>query len=96
MSLNEIIKQFQIVAKGHNVTYEIVNPMNHTIAATDVTSGHVPENGGTCQPIFATVTAKQYLDCIRISPPCSWQTMVVTAIDSKKSNLRMILQLDHC
>jgi hypothetical protein len=29
------------------VTYEIVNLLNHSRAAPDVTSGHVPENGGT-------------------------------------------------
>ena len=46
-SSNEIIKQFQILAKGHNETYEIVNPMKHTRTATDVIGGHVPENGGT-------------------------------------------------
>jgi hypothetical protein len=46
-SSNEIIKQFQIVAKGHNVTYEIVDLLNHKRAATNVISGHVPENDGT-------------------------------------------------
>jgi translation initiation factor 2 alpha subunit (eIF-2alpha) len=44
---NEIQKEFQILAKGHNVTYEIVNPLKHTRPATDVTGGHVSENGGT-------------------------------------------------
>jgi hypothetical protein len=40
-------KQFQILAKGHNVTYEIFNPPKHTRPATDDTDEHVPENGGT-------------------------------------------------
>jgi hypothetical protein len=46
-SSNEIIKQFQIVAKGHNVTYYVINPLKHTISAIDDTDGHVSENGGT-------------------------------------------------
>jgi hypothetical protein len=33
--------------KGHNVTFKIVNPLVHTMSATDVFDGHVPENGGT-------------------------------------------------
>jgi hypothetical protein len=40
-------KEVQIVAKGHNVTYEIFNPLKHTRTATDVKDGHVPENGDT-------------------------------------------------
>jgi hypothetical protein len=38
-------KEFQIVAKGHNVTYEIVNSLKLTRGATDVKDGHVSENG---------------------------------------------------
>jgi hypothetical protein len=30
------------------VILEIVIPMNYTRITTDVTGGHVPENGGTC------------------------------------------------
>jgi hypothetical protein len=37
----------QNVGKGRNEILEIVNPMKHTTVAKDVTSGHVPENGGT-------------------------------------------------
>jgi hypothetical protein len=48
MSLNEIKKECQIPGKGHNETYEIVNPMEHMQTASDVIQGHVPENGGTC------------------------------------------------
>jgi hypothetical protein len=48
VSLNEIKKQFQIAGKGDTETLEIANPMEHTTVATDDTSGHVPENGGTC------------------------------------------------
>jgi hypothetical protein len=48
MSLNEIIKQYQIPGKGQNETLEIVNPAKRTTAATDAVDGHVPENGGTC------------------------------------------------
>jgi hypothetical protein len=40
-------KECQIVAKGHNVIYEIVNSLKHTRTATDVNDGHVSENGGT-------------------------------------------------
>jgi hypothetical protein len=63
-SSNEIKKQFQILAKGHNVNYEIVNPMNHTRAATDVISGHVPENDGTWQSssLFCNCDRKAALD----------------------------------
>jgi hypothetical protein len=43
----ETKKQIQILAKGHNVTYEIFNPLKHTRPATDDTDEHVPENGGT-------------------------------------------------
>jgi hypothetical protein len=46
-SSNQFIKEIQIVAKGHNETYEIVNPLKYTTAATDVIGGHVSENGGT-------------------------------------------------
>jgi hypothetical protein len=46
-SSNGIIKAFQIVAKGHNETYEIANPVEHTTAAKDVKGEHVSENGGT-------------------------------------------------
>jgi hypothetical protein len=38
-------KEFQIVAKGQNVTYAIVVPLKHTRGATDVKDGHVSENG---------------------------------------------------
>jgi hypothetical protein len=48
MSLNEIGKECQIPGKGHNETYEIVNPMEHMQTVSDVIQGHVPENGGTC------------------------------------------------
>jgi hypothetical protein len=47
-SSNGIKKQSQILAKGHNVTYEIVNPLKHTSAATDDVGERVSENGGTC------------------------------------------------
>jgi hypothetical protein len=40
-------KEIQIVGKGHNVTYEIVNLVKHTRTASDVNGAHVPENGGT-------------------------------------------------
>jgi hypothetical protein len=36
------------VAKGHNVTYEIVDLLKHMRAAINLTGGHVSENGGTC------------------------------------------------
>jgi hypothetical protein len=42
-----MIKQIQILAKGHNETYEIVNPMKHTTSATDETGRRVSKNGGT-------------------------------------------------
>jgi hypothetical protein len=35
------------MAKGHNETCEIVNPLKYTTAATDVIGEHVPGNGGT-------------------------------------------------
>jgi hypothetical protein len=50
--LNGIKKQRQIVAKGHNETLEIVNSVEHTKAAKDVNSDHVPGNGGTCSSHF--------------------------------------------
>jgi hypothetical protein len=57
--LGEIIKEFEILAKGHNETYEIVNPMKHTRTATNVIGAHVSENGGTCLFAFLlTVRAK--------------------------------------
>jgi hypothetical protein len=45
-SSNEIKKQFQILAKGHNVTYEIVISVEHTRAAKNVIHDHVSENRG--------------------------------------------------
>jgi hypothetical protein len=47
MSSNEIIKQIQILAKGHNETYEIAIPMENARFRTEAVDGHVPENGGT-------------------------------------------------
>jgi hypothetical protein len=52
MSLNEIKKEFGILAKGHNETYEIANPKKHTRTATNVNGAHVSENGGTCHSTF--------------------------------------------
>jgi hypothetical protein len=46
-SSNAILKQFQILAKGHNETYEIVNPMNYARFLTVSVGEHVSENGGT-------------------------------------------------
>jgi hypothetical protein len=40
-------KRNPIMAKGHNETYEIVNPPEYTTAATDVIGEHVSGNGGT-------------------------------------------------
>jgi hypothetical protein len=40
-------KRNGIPAKGQNETLGIVNPLEHTRAATDAVDGHVPENGGT-------------------------------------------------
>jgi hypothetical protein len=45
-SSNRMKKKCQIVAKGHNVTYEIANSLKHTRTATDVKDGHVSENRG--------------------------------------------------
>jgi hypothetical protein len=49
MSPNDIKKQFQIPGKGQNELFEIVNPVEHTFAATNDFDGHASENGGTCQ-----------------------------------------------
>jgi hypothetical protein len=46
-SSNEIKKQFQILAKGHNVTYEIINRLEHMRDANEAVESHVPENGRT-------------------------------------------------
>jgi hypothetical protein len=63
-SSNGIKKQSQIVAKGHNVTYEIVNPLKHTSAATDDVGEHVSENGGTWQfTFFAFAITKKASRC---------------------------------
>jgi hypothetical protein len=40
-------KIVEICRKGHNELYEIVNPMEHTTAATESVRSHVPENGDT-------------------------------------------------
>jgi hypothetical protein len=40
-------KQFQILAKGHHETYEIVNPMEYARFLTGSVGEHVSENGGT-------------------------------------------------
>jgi hypothetical protein len=39
------------------VIYEIVNLLKHTRAATDVISGHVPENGGTFVTVHCEIAA---------------------------------------
>jgi hypothetical protein len=36
-----------IPGKGHNEILEIVNPLEHTTAATEAFDVHVPGNGGT-------------------------------------------------
>jgi hypothetical protein len=41
-------QNIQIAGKGHNVMLEFANPLVHTMAATDASDGHVPENGDTC------------------------------------------------
>jgi hypothetical protein len=48
-SANEIIKQLQILAKGHNANYNGIISLKHTKPATDDAGEHVPENGGTCE-----------------------------------------------
>jgi hypothetical protein len=53
-SPKDIKKQFQIPGKGQNELFEIVNPMEHTFAATNDFDGHASENGGTCQKACAT------------------------------------------
>jgi hypothetical protein len=47
MSSNDIKKQSQIPGKGHNETLEIVNPLEHMLAAKNVIKDHVPGNGDT-------------------------------------------------
>jgi hypothetical protein len=59
---NEIENEFQFVAKGHNETYEVVNPMEYARFLTVVICGHVSENGGTCSwrfPILQQCEQKQ-------------------------------------
>jgi hypothetical protein len=46
-SSNEREKQFQILAKGHNETDEIVIPMEYARFLTGSVGEHVSENGGT-------------------------------------------------
>jgi hypothetical protein len=41
------------LAKGHNVTYEVIIPLKHSTLATDEVDWHVSENGDTC-PHFVT------------------------------------------
>jgi chromosome segregation ATPase len=45
--------------KGHNEALEIVNPVEHTRAAKDVNSDHVPENRATCTRSCRHVLATQ-------------------------------------
>jgi hypothetical protein len=40
-------KKIQIVAEGHNVTYNGINSTKHMREATGAISVHVSENGGT-------------------------------------------------
>jgi hypothetical protein len=46
-SVADAKKIFEITGKGHNVLFEVANPLKHTIAATDPVHGHVSENGDT-------------------------------------------------
>jgi hypothetical protein len=50
-SSNEIKKQFPILAKGHNVTYEFVNAVEHTKVAKNVIKDHVSENRGAREDV---------------------------------------------
>jgi hypothetical protein len=50
MSSNGMKKESQIAGKGHNMTLEIVNPVNHTRTASEKVDVHVPGNGSTCHP----------------------------------------------
>jgi hypothetical protein len=47
MSSNGMKKESQFAGKGHNVTLEIINPVNHTRTANEKVDGHVPGNGST-------------------------------------------------
>jgi hypothetical protein len=47
VSLHGIKKCDKISGKGHNETYEIVHPLEHTRVAKTVSVRHVPETGGT-------------------------------------------------
>jgi hypothetical protein len=46
-SANEMGKQYQILAKGHHETYEIVISMESARFLTVSVGEHVSENGGT-------------------------------------------------
>jgi hypothetical protein len=60
--------ELQIPGKGRNVTLKIVNLLEHMMAATDVSDGHVSGNGGTCRFIpSVSLTNKQQYDSLCIS-----------------------------
>jgi hypothetical protein len=63
-----------MVAKGHNVTYDVINPLKHTISATDDTGIHVPENGGTCHFAFCNLVAR------RVQSPKNYFLLLFIAI----------------
>ena len=58
MLSNEITQEMQITGKVHNEILEIVNPLEHTRAATEPVDVHVPENGGTWNHIFVCATGR--------------------------------------
>jgi hypothetical protein len=47
MPLNEMKKEWPFPGKGHNVTFEIVIPMEDPRFAKNAVKVHVSENGGT-------------------------------------------------
>jgi hypothetical protein len=55
MPLNEMKKEWPFPGKGHNVTFEIVIPMEHPRFAKNAVKVHVSENGGTCVTHFCVI-----------------------------------------